>query len=876
MPTERKRRKRRGCLVAFVLLLCLGVLLAIGVFTGVLVGPALSLGVQQSLNADFSAGKATVFPEVSVTDWRLGDGGEEFPLAMGKQLTLTYGAQGRYAEAITIEGLEICLDRRNLENTNADFLLEWLRRPPSQKESLDPLSFIPRRIQVSSLLLRLEQPDYVFRSAGLSVQAEIDRLVQMDVSVSAEPWQIGWRGPDGEMGREGQLELLVSRQNNAAEFSLNAALPELLACQGEGSMEEVAGGYDWNVDLSGFSLDGVLWDAAGATWLPVPVSFSEVRGQRLQATGTWRDATLRVPEANLLAEVDQLLVGPSESPYYSGSVALDMQGAWTETGALQGALRMGPEQQTVRLELSMPAAGQGAGKFAVEDWNQAQLVALTPTAYRAHWETLPALKALSADLSLTWTEREVRAESDLRPQWDDDALAVASPLNVSARVGWDETGASLALDSVKATLGDMLSASLSQGSLETDTLQGTGSAKLQADLSALGTLFGLDYAYGEVDLESDVAWSEDGAIDFKSLQVAAEGVGYDALSLPYGETLHMKGAGHADPVARLLSFDTLHVQCGEGTQGEISSLRIDASGDLPQVGLTQAQFTTDFGLISALGWLSDAQGAGRFSVTDLVWGGERLQGAAEADVTAQRLALEDDWAVAEDVEAAGGVQLADGLIGEATASAAKVVALGAALEAFSGQLVAEGWGLRMEDLQCKLFRGRVQGGGYVGILEDDLPIQFSGKITNASLASFTKEFQPPGVRLTGRVSGTLELALRQGTMEGFSVALRSLGGCTLNRDAVEQILLAQYAKDMGAGTKILKAVQKIIGEDEDRQFDSAELSLKLEGEDLVGQAVLESPSLRLSIDLRADPQTVTDAMMMRQMERIAIEGISGE
>jgi len=79
-----------------------------------------------------------------------------------------------------------------------------------------------------------------------------------------------------------------------------------------------------------------------------------------------------------------------------------------------------------------------------------------------------------------------------------------------------------------------------------------------------------------------------------------------------------------------------------------------------------------------------------------------------------------------------------------------------------------------------------------------------------------------------------------------------------------------------AGGKVTRVIESVLGEAPQRPFDLARIDLALKGDKIAGDAVLESGSLRLSIDINADPQTLQDALLLRQMQRAEIAPGEGE
>ncbi len=189
---------------------------------------------------------------------------------------------------------------------------------------------------------------------------------------------------------------------------------------------------------------------------------------------------------------------------------------------------------------------------------------------------------------------------------------------------------------------------------------------------------------------------------------------------------------------------------------------------------------------------------------------------------------------------------------------------GVKLRAINGALRGEGRRLHVENLTSDLLGGRLVARAEIGVLEAGLPVHIFADLHDVDLGLFTEEFEPPSVVLTGKVSGNGAIQLSPSGFEDFEAQLTAEKGITLNRGMVEQILLSQQVAGVTGGKTLGKVVQKVIGEGEQRPFDRATMDLGFEGGRITGQARLESEQLNLTIDIKADPEALLEALRIQQ------------
>ena len=160
------------------------------------------------------------------------------------------------------------------------------------------------------------------------------------------------------------------------------------------------------------------------------------------------------------------------------------------------------------------------------------------------------------------------------------------------------------------------------------------------------------------------------------------------------------------------------------------------------------------------------------------------------------------------------------------------------------------------------------------MFDPELPVEFRAVVDNIDLDRFSREFEPPGVYLTGRARGEVGVKREGAEWESIMVRLAAGDGFTMNRDMVQQLLLTHHVREAGGGRTLDRLVTQVLGEAEQRPFESAELSMDLSPEKrLVGDGLLRSPLLNMTLDLAVDIEVIEDALQFRQEAELdAIEG----
>jgi len=394
---------------------------------------------------------------------------------------------------------------------------------------------------------------------------------------------------------------------------------------------------------------------------------------------------------------------------------------------------------------------------------------------------------------------------------------------------------------------------------QSGTARGTLSGKWDVEL--LATLLGLPDLWGEIAFDAPVRYAN-GALSAR-FTLSTDTLGWGDLAVPYGETLRFEGACAYAADSGEFGAENLSITLGENTR--VTAPRAVFAMQPLALDVAEFRVVTDFGPLVALEYLAD--GDGEIDVTgSLAYDASGARGEVRGTVRAARIAFPGAMAAIEGLGAEGGIAWRDGLSGGVRIHMDALSAGGVNLTGIETTLQPDGSWLSSDGITTTVFDGTVEATLAAGLLEAGRPVRVEAKLTQVDLDRFTKEFEPPGVTLTGRATGTIAVLLSAGELADLTVDLESREGFSMNRDMVEQLLLSQYVRDIPMGKSFERMLRDVVGKKEQRAFDSASLKLGFADGRIAGKAVLASKDLTLDIDITADPEAVVAALRARERQ----------
>lgn len=579
-----------------------------------------------------------------------------------------------------------------------------------------------------------------------------------------------------------------------------------------------------------------------------------------------------VPSAAALARIPGLktvsgnteMVSSPEGLNLAGtaSAALAADTATVEFSAVRAAGQEGVKgAATARL-----GDGSAAAKMKYADAGVSLDAALSKIAPAAWWRgitgsglldplalTLDGPVAVSLPAAGGWTVKGTLAAPP--PGWGGAALPDDWPLSLQASLSGTPDAVT---GSLSAAFGDAARMTAEKIRFVPATGAASGDLTVETALGPWAKLAGFPDLWGT--LQASAKGTRDANGDLAApVTVTLEALGYGGWSLPYGMAATLSADLRATPSPPVLHAGTVRAALGEDT-----TLTLESAGW--QEGLAVLgglSFETGLAPLVAKGWLREAEGRAEAHCGALAFGGTAAQGSAPIEYTAAfaRLVLSAVDAALAGVAASGQLYRSpDGWTGAGTLSAASCTVAGTHWSAIAGRTRVEDGAVLLEEVTAAVFGGSVGMTGTAGLVEDGMPLKLDMTVSDVDLAVFTQEFKPPSVVLTGRIGGTADVLVRDGKLADLHVDLAASSGFSLNKDMVEQLLTSQYVTTMTGGKQVTALIRDVLGDAPQRAFDAAVMNLALRGGRIEGVARLESRDLNLTMDIKADPEALLEAL----------------
>lgn len=435
-------------------------------------------------------------------------------------------------------------------------------------------------------------------------------------------------------------------------------------------------------------------------------------------------------------------------------------------------------------------------------------------------------------------------------------------VDITGAVEVAKTFERLHCEEIQVTAGETLEGILRDWDGVLEPFAGEGRFEGTVDLTFFGELLGLDDLWGEAVFEGPIR--VDGGEWYWPVSLRADPLGYGDLSTPYGTPVTATGTIEYNVQSLQGTVGDLEVFLGEGTRLAFEGLNFSTS---PVAARGRFEFQSDFAAVVEMAFLAAAQ-ATMQSTGQFAYSEDGLAGQWEAVVAATSLALPEDAAAIAGLAFKASGTYDDGFFGTGSLSAEEVSVAGAGIRSLSGSARFEGEHLNLPKMVAALFDGTVEAAVEVGLFEDGLPIRLEARFDSLDLAVLTKEVQPPSVELTGLASGSATVLYTRDGLTGFNIEMRSEENFSLNREMVEQVLRTDQFRSLLGAKKVEKALGKFLGSAPQRPFDSAELTLGLEEDRIVGRAVFKSVEtkdyngLNMTINLKIDVAALGEAMKL--------------
>jgi len=380
-------------------------------------------------------------------------------------------------------------------------------------------------------------------------------------------------------------------------------------------------------------------------------------------------------------------------------------------------------------------------------------------------------------------------------------------------------------------------------------------------LTSVADALGFDNLWGDIAAAGTFNLTDWKQLTISPLRLTSDSLGYGDYSLPYGEELVFESPVHMDMTDLSVSIGPSRVAVGDGTTITADVIHVNADHAIVSPAIS---VETDFALLVAKQFLDAADGRLKLNIEDFRYERDTVVGKVLYDCNAAHLVLPGKLADIRGLTASGSAVLPPDPENKGTLQIEELMVGGSTIKQTIGNILLGEQGIILEDVKFNLFGGGVTARATVSIFGTAFSVSVSGEVNNLDLSVFTSEFEPPSLILTGRVNGTFSAGFNAQQLTGLDVDLSATDEFSINRDMVEQLLLSQYVNEMTGGKQMTRVLKSVIGDNTQRKFDSARMVLGLENGRVTGYAKLESNKLNLTVDIKADPEALLEALKTRQ------------
>ncbi|MBI1320555.1 MAG: hypothetical protein GC168_16650 [Candidatus Hydrogenedens sp.] len=312
------------------------------------------------------------------------------PLAAAKNISVQLSTGSRHVTSVAIGKLALNV----LENPdrNFDFVSHLASQPSS---GFDATPYLPEKVSIVKLPLRVETPALSLQLDGLSVDAEIENADNVKARVHGDTVSGAWSAPGTDLGLQevkGSLDAAARYTPESVEGLFVAQVQGLASGRGEFVYWTPE---HFKFEVQHLILESSLWSELAQPWLPVETRFT--RFEVAEASGKFKDDE-RHFEAG--GQVLGLEVGPLGAPWYAGPAGLKLKGDYGETLRLGGAIML-IDGASAAMDATLLEDGFEATVHA-NDWSRMALRSFFPPAEGPPpLDYLPKLEAAGWSATLT-------------------------------------------------------------------------------------------------------------------------------------------------------------------------------------------------------------------------------------------------------------------------------------------------------------------------------------------------------------------------------------------------------------------------------------------------------------------------------------------
>jgi hypothetical protein len=854
-PANVTPRRSRWRWRVFLVVVFLGGMVAAVLASGLPQRRLIPQTVQRALGAEVSMAVRSTWSRVELGDILLREPNAPDlpPLLRAESLSMPWTFSGpRHVPSLLVTGLEINLNGMDPQRTNYGWVNRFMAQPSS---GWDLLPYTPVNVTVAPIRMTAELP-----GASLSVEgAGAGGLVLTAMMESGKRYKMGLVGDDAELRwtlpgvapqtfSKNGVRLQVEADETAYAAVLNLRLPKEDRIQGTIRVTREGQNAVAELVVKDSALRQPVWSELAAAFLPVPVRFTAVECPDLRAKLHRSPGGWGMDRVDLKTRATGLTVGPIAAPWFFGDVQLAT--AAPPKDAQFAATAVIDELPPMQFRWGAQKDGWKIGA-RLDQWTWKQLAALLPAKARAMMTRYAPFEQVSIASELGPTPDGWGFSGDARLQ---PAKGAGDPVTVQTRGTWANGALSA---ETKASMGE--GTALELKGLRYDRATGKTAVAVSGpvDLVPLAKLAGFPEVWGAARVEGRFLLDALGNIQAAPLRTTFETLGYGDFGIPYGVELSLSAPVRQDKAG--LATGPVEATLGADTTFKAAKVAWGADGILA----SDLALETGLTPLVSKGWLAAAEGHASARCASMSWPIPGPQDTIEYDATFARLDLPAGWAAIKGFTAKGQLNWDKAPAGSGTVAADEAMVAGMTLHGIGAALRVDGTDVVLENITFGLFGGVVSGEARVTPLDSILPASFSAAVEKVDLDVFTKEYKPPSTRLTGIVSGRVSASLDLNGLRALDVDLKSDGGVSMNRDMVEQLLASEYLSGMSGGKQVSQMLRDVVGDAEQISFTGATVRLGLDTGRITGTARLESEKLNLTLDIKADPGALLEALRAR-------------
>ncbi len=442
------------------------------------------------------------------------------------------------------------------------------------------------------------------------------------------------------------------------------------------------------------------------------------------------------------------------------------------------------------------------------------------------------------------------------------ALPAEPPVALAGKMTYDTASGRLAGKSLKLAQEGTVDIAAAGWSLDLPKATLTGDLAGTLSLDTLAGMFALPGLSGAAVIDGQLEVGPAGT-RFSKVHATSEDILYGDWGVPYGSQLALNGDLAYDTAASSLTLSPIAAAIDEGTQLTLTSLAFlfAREGSPFRANFSGLELESDLDLLLRRKLLASVSGGhASLASEQLAWTGESFSGMTTWELRAESLELPEKMGSFASLAHTGRYNPSSGEAGGGPLSVGPFKVYEIPFGATSTEVK-----VTPETIACTRFETAFLGGtlalsGELNYREANYPGTVRAEASQLDLEQFTQTFKPPDVVMTGKVNGTADLTVSAEGLVDLNVDLTASENLTLNQAAVRQILMQQYVNDAVGSKQIQKVIEKVIGKDEQRAFEKAVITLHLEDGLVVGVARLESKNLDVTVDIKAEPEAILQAI----------------